>query len=311
MKIKMKSIRLYLKMICEIDRKSVVVCILYHLIKQLLNVFYGVYFLRLILVHIETDQDMRAISGVLLFMMVINVIYYFGNQYFKTVYMPVFETRLQQRMDEIIAEKAASLPYDEYNCPDFLNLYKRLLDNTAPNMIKVLESVGTIFGLAEAFALIIFYIGRIDCFAIVLAVVPLFYSYVVGAKAAKYRMELNRELAAPARKKEYAKRVFYLPEYAKELKTTSVSGVVIKIFDEGANETIRFCRKFGKKIGLVNFIEMLIGDVLIIMLPIVYVMTRILIGHSLLIGDFIGIAQSITIFGWDIEWCFFEIKKIK
>ena len=43
------------------------------------------------------------------------------------------------------------------------------------------------------------------------------------------------------------------------------------------------------------------------MLPIAYVVVRILTGHMLLIGDFIGIAQSITTFGWDLEWFFDEL----
>ena len=40
------------------------------------------------------------------------------------------------------------------------------------------------------------------------------------------------------------------------------------------------------------------------MLPVAYVAIRILTGSSLLIGDFIGIAQSITFFSWDLEWFF-------
>ena len=47
------------------------------------------------------------------------------------------------------------------------------------------------------------------------------------------------------------------------------------------------------------------------MLPIAYVVVRILTGHMLLIGDFIGIAQSITTFGWDLEWFFDELIAIK
>lgn len=58
-----------------------------------------------------------------------------------------------------------------------------------------------LFGLVEAFVLILFYIGKVDWFAIVLSVLPLFYSYVVGAKGAKYRHEFNQALTFPTRKK--------------------------------------------------------------------------------------------------------------
>ena len=39
----------YFRTIFKIDKKSTFICIIYNLLKQLLNVFYGVYFLRLIL----------------------------------------------------------------------------------------------------------------------------------------------------------------------------------------------------------------------------------------------------------------------
>ena len=63
----------YFRTIFKIDKKSTFICIIYNLLKQLLNVFYGVYFLRLILVHVETDRDLTAVLWVLLGMLAINV----------------------------------------------------------------------------------------------------------------------------------------------------------------------------------------------------------------------------------------------
>lgn len=73
----------YFRTIFKIDKKSTFICIIYNLLKQLLNVFYGVYFLRLILVHVETDRDLTAVLWVLLGMLAINVGFHFGDQYFK------------------------------------------------------------------------------------------------------------------------------------------------------------------------------------------------------------------------------------
>ena len=64
----------YFRTIFKIDKKSTFICIIYNLLKQLLNVFYGVYFLRLILVHVETDRDLTAVLWVLLGMLAITSI---------------------------------------------------------------------------------------------------------------------------------------------------------------------------------------------------------------------------------------------
>ncbi len=111
----------YFRTIFKIDKKSTFICIIYNLLKQLLNVFYGVYFLRLILVHVETDRDLTAVLWVLLGMLAINVGFHFGDQYFKNVYTPVFQTKLEQHLYETISDRAADVPYDQYCQPDFLN----------------------------------------------------------------------------------------------------------------------------------------------------------------------------------------------
>ena len=95
----------YFRTIFKIDKKSTFICIIYNLLKQLLNVFYGVYFLCLILVHVETDRDLTAVLWVLLGMLVINVGFHFGDQYFKNVYTPVFQTKLEQYLYETISDR--------------------------------------------------------------------------------------------------------------------------------------------------------------------------------------------------------------
>ena len=110
----MQMFQTYFRTIFKIDKKGTFICIIYNLLKQLLNVFYGVYFLRLILVHVETDRDLTAVLWVLLGMLAINVAFHFGDQYFKNVYTPVFQTKLEQYLYETISDRAAAVPYDQY-----------------------------------------------------------------------------------------------------------------------------------------------------------------------------------------------------
>lgn len=44
------------------------------------------------------------------------------------------------------------------------------------------------------------------------------------------------------------------------------------------------------------------GDAVSMVLPLVYVIIRMLCGTRYLMGDFIGITQAITIFSSDVEW---------
>ncbi len=306
-----KTICFSIKTAWQIDKVRIFYEIVYNFVKQFFNVFYGVYFLRTILVYIETGRELCTIFLILCLMLAVNVIFYFFNNYFKSVYLPRFEIKINQFLYEKIVVRASHLPYDCYNRPDFLDKYQRVLENTVPSIQKTLNALGTISGLVTALLMIAVYVVRVDLFAILLSVFPLLYSYFISEKSEEYQFELTQKTTGANRKKEYARRIFYLPQYAKELKMTSIFKAVQNIYAEGARENIRRYKEIGKKITLFRFIELCVGDVFIIMLPVAYVAVRVLMGSSLMIGDFIGIAQSITYFSWDLEWMFDMILDIK
>jgi len=306
-----QSIIFSLKVTWNVDKKRLLYELLYNIIKQFFNVFYGVYLLRIVLVNIETKKSIHTIIAVLLFMVFLNILFYLLNNYYKEVYLPCFDTKINEYIYEKTARTASSVPFDDYNQPDFLDKYKRIVENTGSKIQDIINSLGTLSGLVYALIMVAVYVVRVDVWAIFLAVFPLIYSYFISDRSEKYKFNLNQLITTPNRKKEFGRRVFYLPQYAKEIKITKISEVIKKIYDESVDEIINQYKTRGWKIAFLKFVELSISDVFIVMLPIAYVAIRMLTGASLMIGDFIGIAQSITYFSWDLEWFFDTVVDIK
>jgi len=306
-----KSVKLCLKLVWNVDPCRFLYELIYNSLKQFFNVFYGVWFLRTLLVFVENNKELNHILSLLIFMLLVQLLFYYTNSHFKEVYLPRFQIRLQQSIHETIAKRALRLPYDKYNNPEFLDLYKRVLEETAPAVTKIVNSLGTLAGILVAIIMIAVYIIPVDPIALLMSLLPLVYTYFVSSKKEKSQFELTRATTLPNRKKEYAERIFYLPQYAKELKLTGVYRAIQELYDEGASENITQYKKHGRKIAVLRTVEACISDVLIIMLPILYVAARVLLGAKLQIGDFVGIAQSIDYFAWDIEWFFNTIVDIK
>lgn len=78
----------------KLDKLRVVYEIFYNLIKQFFNVFYGVYFLRTILVYIENGRELLSIFLILCFMLTVNLCFYLTNNYLKEVYLPRFNIKI-------------------------------------------------------------------------------------------------------------------------------------------------------------------------------------------------------------------------
>lgn len=297
--------------VCCIDKKSLFIGVAYNLIKQLMNVFYGVYFIRMILVGLETKKSIGHILIVLVIMFLINILFGRFDQYYKNVYIPIFQLKVDCFVNEKIIRKANSIPYDMANSPEAFDKYNRAIKNSSKAIMQCYQAICLLCGLVEAFIMILYYIIKVDIFAIVLSAFPLLYSYFLAEKGEKLKYELNKKLSVFSRKKDYAKRAHYLREYAAEFRTTKINRVIKDIYQEGAAQTEDTHRKDGKRIARISFIELFFGDAISMVLPLVYVIVRMFYGASYFMGDFIGIAQAITIFSSDVEWMLDTMLELK
>lgn len=305
------SVKTMLQTVCRIDKNSLLIGIAYNLIKQLMNVFYGVYFIRLILVGLETRKSIGHILIVLVVMFLIQLLFGRFEQYYKNVYFPVFQLKVECFVNEKIMRKANAIPYDRANSPESFDKYNRVIENSSKAIMQSYQAVCLVCGLAEAFVMILYYIVKVDIFAIALSAFPLLYSYFLAEKGEELKYGLNQKLSVFSRKKDYAKRAHYLREYAAEFRTTKIGRVVRDIHEEGAAGTEDMHRKEGRGIARISFIELFLGDAVSMVLPLVYVIVRMLYGASYFMGDFIGIAQAITIFSADVEWMLDTLLELK
>ena len=74
------------------------------------------------------------------------------------------------------------------------------------------------------------------------------------------------------------------------------------IYQEGSEQVERAHKTDGRKIFIISFIEMFLGDAISMVLPMLYLIIRMVYGAFYFMGDFIGIAQAITTFSSDVEW---------
>ena len=296
------SLKTMFQIAYAIDKKSLFICIAYNLIKQLMNVFYGVYFIRMILVGLEAHSNIWYIVIVLTTMLVINTLFNKFDLYYHNIYLPNFRLQIDSYVNEMIFRKANTIPYDVFNSPDELDKYIRIMENSSEKIFRTYSAFGTMCGLIEAFIMIVYYVISVDVFAILLSVFPLLYSYFLSEKSEESKYELNKKISSYNRKKEYAKRVFSLRDYVKEVKTSRISDIIKGIYQEGSEQVERAHKTDGRKIFIISFIEMFLGDAISMVLPMLYLIIRMVYGAFYFMGDFIGIAQAITTFSSDVEW---------
>ena len=232
--------------------------------------------------------------------MFLNIFFWRVKQYCDNIYFPKTSIRIREKVQIDLADVIKSIPFDEYNQPKTLDEYNRIFQNAADQMMNVCSSVSALFGHVLALVMIFSYVCTIDVLAAFISFIPFLALLITGKIMAKLNFQMVTSTTISERKKAYAKRVFYLPQYVKEIRLTGISNEVKRIYREGSDGNIKQFKKIGTKMAFVGIVEAFFNDAFIVILSLSYVVIKMQSNSTLFIGDFIGLSQGITFFSWNL-----------
>ncbi|MBR1761786.1 MAG: ABC transporter ATP-binding protein [Eubacterium sp.] len=223
-----------------------------------------------------------AIAAILLFNEVANALY-------RELYFSVNFEKLSSGILEMLFKKAKELDLESYDDPDFYNNFILVIDSSGGRITRVLGLVqgyiGEVFSLI-AIGSILFTIDPI-CLVIILAVVAVFtpVSKKIGNLQSKRQIENNRL----HRRADYFARVFYLQDYAKEVRMNNIKPLLLKRYDEAADAVIDNQKRYVKKIDFIYFFQetgvQIIGFMFLLPLYLGYCVLKT---KTLSAGDFVA-----------------------
>ena len=137
------------------------------------------------------------------------------------------------------------------------------------------------------------------CLLIVVLFVAIFIP--MGRYTGNLQMKRREEVTEKHRKGDYFARVFYLPDYAGEIRTSGIFPLLRKRFNESANEVVDTQKKFVGKLDKLFFIQDIgirsIGFVLVLGLYIGY---QTIVTGNMSAGDFVATFNGALLIGGSI-----------
>lgn len=171
-----------------------------------------------------------------------------------------------------------------YENPEFYDKFVKALGEADGRAMNVLDNVAGILWCAVDLVLCVSLVVMVHPVFLLFALIPL-VTIPIRAKYQKGTHERDMEIRKIDRRKGYPHRVFFVAEYAKELRLTAMPAYLLKYMKE-ASETCR--RIHAKKGGLLTFLEcacILLGNVLPTVLTTIYAVWRT-VGQGLMgFGD--------------------------
>ena len=175
------------------------------------------------------------------------------SSFLSSVVIPRNTQVLQQKMQMDMFRKAVAVELKCYEDTSFYNQFTMALQQAESRALAVLQTftalLSSVFSIGALAALVITFepavLGVICVCVTVSFILNLRYIQVQHDYVEK-SVPINRELS-------YVKRVFYLEDYAKELRYSHIPGVLKNMFDHSVKEAIELIRTYGLKFALLSF----------------------------------------------------------
>ena len=188
-------------------------------------IFVSIFFLRYIINAIETEASFGRI------MVFVGICFaVFGgfavyDSYMQSAVIPFTDNKIYRTLYKKLYAKARNVELACFEDADFYNRYTMALDGSAQKMTKSVEFF----------------------FQVLFVISPIIGNFVFGGLMNKIWGGRYTDNVKNNRKAEYVNRVMHLAEFAKEIRFSSIHGLMMKRYEQAVEGNIEVAEKYAKK----------------------------------------------------------------
>lgn len=236
------------------DKKLVVTVITLFCIMQICEAVYNTVLLKIIIDMLQGDGTLKQLLTVLFISMIVVVatewIQQMLDQWSKAKLV-----RLGGQIQRDLMTKNGKVDLLCYDSPDYYDMYISVAAKADEMVEKSVNCASTLIGSILAMIVAASVIMTIHPLIALFPVCGFIVNLMTRFKITRLEYEYELVNRKHMRKAEYSKRVFYQPEYAKELKLTTVKEPLRRQFDEALDDCEAAGRYYGVRITWISLIN--------------------------------------------------------
>lgn len=222
------------------------------------------YTLKVLLEFITEGAEYKDAVAYLLFMLALVLIKLVWAAWMENVTTPKAQEILHKRLRMELYEKAVELDLEQYDNPEYYNEFVWSINEAANRMDLILQDFGSSLNQATRVLVNGIFFVTLDVFGIVFILMSLAVTLVMKSYNGRLLFARDAELKPIERKRSYFNRIFYLNDYAKEIRLNPVADRLKEEFSETNSKVYPIVNRYGKKNALAGFIgDFCSNDILI------------------------------------------------
>lgn len=215
------------------------------------------------------------------------------SEILNSLFFELFAHREREKLDlgiqSMLYKKAAKLDMEKYDDPGYYSDFILAVEMSSDNIKYMLTNVKHYIGEIVSFIAISAVMVAIDPVCLLIVILSVVFFIPVGKYTGDLMMKRRKAVTEKHRKGDYFSRLFYLRDYAGEIRTGGLYPLLDKRFNESADDIVKTQNKYVKKIDSIFFVQesviQVIGFMVILTLYIGY---QTLVTGNMSAGDFVA-----------------------
>lgn len=256
----------------------------------------GSYSLKFIFDALEQRKSFREIFCFLLVMSGLMIFRNIAGAYLVEYLEPTAHITMTEKMRAELFEKAAKMDLVYYETPKF---YTDFVWAASQADVKCQQVLGAYMNVMARVSELLFLGGlmaALDPVLILFALITAAVRLLCNSKLVKYRYQLDLKAKPIERERDYSQRIFYLSDYAKEIRLSDVHLILYQRFLSATQRMKEIYRKGGNKLVKVAGASSVFQDFFLKCLMLLYLTYQITVTHRITIGDFAALIGATSRF---------------
>lgn len=261
----------------------------------------GVLFTKYLFDAIEAGIEFRSVLFWILLVAGYNAAFEFFNKWRLEVYIPRVKLILHEGIQNELYKKARELDQGCYDDPEFYNDFIWAIREADDRVVQVMENFSIFINRIISSAVILGLLVSMDWVVASVLLFSVSLGFVIKNKLNKIRYEKNLEMNPINRKLSYIGRVFYLQDYAKELRQGGIAEHLRNDYRTTTDTKIACIKKYMGRIFGFSLISTMLTGVLPSAGVTSYLIVRYIVDPTLSLGSFsASITASFKLY-WTID----------
>lgn len=245
----------------EIDSAYVMIKLLSSIF-QVVQPLSSIWLFKLFLDGIFIRKSLSYCIYIILILVIINVLSQIVFTLLNNRITPVSNQKVTAVLSKEIMDKYLKVSLYDLNKPEFYNKYTQVLRDFPVRVISMQDTISSFLGNILSIITVVTLMVTINPVMIIISLVSIVANLLITPILNKIGYQIYLEKTTDSRIQDYVKRVFYIYEYVKELKSHSVSRLMIKKYNDANDSLIWIIKKYSYKnvfytllIGIVNIVS--------------------------------------------------------